>query len=762
MATAVEMIYNGKFWHNLYQANLEVTPVYQNATTMVFPGVDVTDKVKAEKTLLVGMGVDGARTGTVASSTYAAGDTTVILAEAILTANLMWAAVFASAHGVWPWNDGAIPLRDFGAPSQATLMAAIAYIGGQNRKLVGTPGDWLISSNLEIPANIFFEPRPGFNLIRSPGVDVAFLGPVKAGRYQWIDPSGAGKVWMGDRTTARLIQWWGAVGDGITDCSPALQAAIDSFLPYNDPNYSYGRLIDLGAGKFRILTPIDATNTRTPGTQPRDNLWFRGYGNMATRIVCDTGTGTPGECALAFDTCGSHEVKFTDVRLTSAGATNPSTVGILAAPNTTMTEAQHHCYERLYIDLEDDDAANGGLGTVGIANMGAEEPVYRDVTIYANRPVVAVGDAAYMGNISSVYQAMLATHSLGIITFPGECRLFTLGRWYPAVRLVNVNTMSFENAYISNIGTGGSNDYVFEIFGGVDSLHFHGNIEQLGSLFYVYGRLVSPRVQANFGGVANAAAPVIVQDGVGEGQIRNAEFQFNLSANATRPLFSLLHSGSPITGSQVTNAHLRNSVIRTNQAAGYVGLPQNLLKSSDTKNVQIFAADTEFKIERQTQEIYLSPVKVAEIGGITEANVCKVTLPAVLANESAGNFSIILEGELGNNGYATGAPACRSFVARQDVVTRYSDGAIYISDADGGVAGNQADVVAATGIAVSPASLSIAAIAVKATATGVASVTFAVAPTLTGTGTGENVYFHGRAKIMWKGFKAQAPRLSLN
>ncbi|RJR43439.1 MAG: hypothetical protein C4567_05760 [Deltaproteobacteria bacterium] len=687
---------------------------------------------------------------TVISSSFAVGANNVSLNISNFTANPLRVVVFAAEAGLRARDDDGVVGNDFGEPGQAAFDAALSFIGPRERTLVLSPGNWGRPTG-DVPANVTLHPERGAFI--DPGeTDLVINRLSRIGRYHWISPSGAGRVLLGRGAAAEVFpEWWGGDPDGVTDCSAALQAAIDCVPLLPATIYRPG--ISLASGKYNVLTPLNLTNTRVDGTISRDGVCIKGNGYRSV-ILGNTG-------GIVIDTCGSQFTQLVDFKI-EAGATNPSTVGVFAAPNTTLNQCQNHVYDKLIINMGDNGAANGGLGTVGVCNMGAEEHSYRSVFWKANRPVVLSGSKAYIGAIDSSYQTVPKSHSLGVTTFSGECALFALGRRYPAVRTADVNSVSFYNTYITNEGTGGSNDVAMEVMGALDTLNFSGNVESLGTLFKITGRLSNGNVRANYGNVLNTSVPLIELQGPSEGSIRRSDISIQMSTHNTRNLISVLHNGSTPGAADAVSSYIQDTTIKANLAASYIALNQNLLKNSSTRNVQIFGSYSEIKIDRQTQEIYLSPVKVGEIGGITEANVCKVTLPAVVANKSSGNFTLILEGMVSNNSAGTRNPAVRSFKAMQNVVTRYSDGAIYISDADGGVAGNQANIVDDTAtIAVNPSGLNIDAVAVKGTAAGVASVTFAVAPTLTGGGTGDSVWFTGRAKIVWNGFKARAPLLSL-
>jgi hypothetical protein len=123
--------------------------------------------------------------------------------------------------GVW------VDVRSYGsAYTDATISAAISDIGSDVRTLVLPHGAWDISNNLTIPLNITFKVLEGAVLTIAIGKTLTINGPIDAGLYQIFNCVGTGKVAGSGPMSEVFIQWWGAVNDGTTDCSAAVQAAI--------------------------------------------------------------------------------------------------------------------------------------------------------------------------------------------------------------------------------------------------------------------------------------------------------------------------------------------------------------------------------------------------------------------------------------------------------------------------------------------------------------------------------------------------------
>lgn len=114
-----------------------------------------------------------------------------------------------------------------GALTDTTITAAIA--ANANRRIVLTPGTWTVSGTLTIPSGTILDVRKGAVLTKSGTGTVAFSAGaiLVAGRYQIFSGFTYASTTFATGTLEDIYpEWWGAVGDGATDDSTAMVAAI--------------------------------------------------------------------------------------------------------------------------------------------------------------------------------------------------------------------------------------------------------------------------------------------------------------------------------------------------------------------------------------------------------------------------------------------------------------------------------------------------------------------------------------------------------
>ncbi len=142
------------------------------------------------------------------------------------------------------------------------LQKAIEREGPSKRILYLAGGDWFVSSDLVVPANIKLKLGEGVTISVAPGRRLTVLGLLDAPPEHIL--AGEGEVFFDTDLHQRVYpQWWGAKGDGVSDDTAAVQAAINS----------------LGTKGGEVIIPkgtyvVDAIGIRS-------NIALRGHGSQS-------------------------------------------------------------------------------------------------------------------------------------------------------------------------------------------------------------------------------------------------------------------------------------------------------------------------------------------------------------------------------------------------------------------------------------------------------------------------------------------------
>lgn len=232
--------------------------------------------------------------------------------------------LYSSLNTPIPVTDASLPWIDASAygPSKndTTISAAMTYatsIYGASGKygILIRRGDWTISSNLTVPSNVQLIFEQGAVLNIATGVTVTYNGPgIVASLSKIFALSGTGKFVFSGAVEFIFAEWWGAVRDGVTDDSAAIQSAL---------NQAFGRRVILLQGTYYIANTLTIDTT--------------GLGDISGPAVCGNGmfktfidnqTGGP---AFYYESGTSAEFvyacKVHDLSIISTG-TNPGTIGI--------------------------------------------------------------------------------------------------------------------------------------------------------------------------------------------------------------------------------------------------------------------------------------------------------------------------------------------------------------------------------------------------------------------------------------------------
>jgi hypothetical protein len=542
---------------------------------------------------------------------------------------------------------------------------------------------------------------------------------------------------------------YGADNTGHTSCDKAISDAVSVACPLVDSGGG-ARRVHFPAGQYLVTVPIDLSNSRINGTRAKDGLTITGESVGGTRVIGRTGAGRP-----VFETTGSQWLSIEDLTIAVAPA-GYSTVGIFQGLSRTLGETQNQRFSRLVISMSDDPTANGGAGSVGIWNFGAEENTYDTLWIMANLPLMltAHNPSTSTGfKTPASYQSLAGSHSLGVCTFTGECFFVAINRRQPSIITEDTNSMKFVNTYLSTTGKGGANQSAWKVHGSLTGVDFNGLIEEHARLLEVFGTVIGARMRATFGGIENAATERILLQRGGQGRLLNCDFNVTDSVSPARQLVLAI----PMTPNERISCYIQNCTFRVNCDQQFTTIQENVLWNPNTGNITIEA----FRIgnmpyrytidSNRTQEVAIPRTTCLSSGGISPVEIIRLVLPTVSASRNALSASISIEGIAHIAGPDTGSMSCK-FIRAQVLVALSSVGAVTLAT-DAQFAGTSANTNA---IGNDITSLTISAVAgdggrcVRIIATPVRS-----------DGKSDEVDFLGTARLYWGGNESRAPRLQL-
>ena len=130
------------------------------------------------------------------------------------------------------------------------LATAITTIGALDRTLLMDTAINL-TEDVTVPSNISLRFTPTGVVTIASGKTLTINGNIDAGLYQIF--AGSGSVVAGSECVVGNLypEWWGAIADGSTDCTTALQAAAD----FNGASFRRAAVI-LSAGTYNVTTTV--------------------------------------------------------------------------------------------------------------------------------------------------------------------------------------------------------------------------------------------------------------------------------------------------------------------------------------------------------------------------------------------------------------------------------------------------------------------------------------------------------------------------
>ena len=545
-------------------------------------------------------------------------------------------------------------------------------------------------------------------------------------------------------TGAINVRWFGAKGDGVTDDADAFKNALRvvqymlSTIPGQNGLY-------VPAGKYLLGETLGLTNTRTPGPAQRDGIKVYGDGMNYTTLIGKTGAGH-----AILDISGSQWLTLENLTLTTDGSTGSSTIGIYSGCFAVLPQTQNQLISRVSIFMHHDPSANSGNGTMAYLNFGSEENTHNAIYYVANRPVYLT---AYSNSPTYAYprSPLLASHSLGVTTFSGECFLQAIGSLFPALETIDVNSVQADNLYIHGSVIAGltpTQGQAIRVRGVSVNAHLRGTIEGFGGMLQVYGHVLNSEFKFTLGNTNTFSDPIVKLERGGEGQIENSSVWAFATVDTDRPFWGL----APAAANEAVSCFIKDSDFRSNQTLSGMTPPEKLIWNPSTGGVSLSSRDAPtYKLDAGFQQLAM-PAKL--IRGVAaspaSAIVATLQLPTPVATTSAGSIVVKISGIAGHaapqNG---GSQTAARWEGSLPITVNYNGTATV------GTATTTLSTVGANGS--DNAITSIALTGVMAGTT----VQVVLTPTTSGAGN-ERLYFSGKIELTYLGHTCNAPSLKLN
>lgn len=253
-----------------------------------------------------------------------------------------------------------------GTDDYEALLDAAGCLNGQTRTIHFTGnGAYRVASSLAFLSHITLEFEAGSRLEPDAGDSVTIHGPVKAGRYQIF--GGSGNIYF-NRAPVLFPEWWGAKTNGATDCSPAINKAIDAL----EGSLVTTGYIDFDNGVYLCQTGL---------TYGRDRINTDGKGPHATMLLF---MPSADGAFLTYERSGSplYQCSLRNLSIYSTDTTHTKIA-------VRLVDIREFVLQDVVIAGSGVNGAwSGGGASVAVQTEGRDTSIVESFAAYSDRPVL--------------------------------------------------------------------------------------------------------------------------------------------------------------------------------------------------------------------------------------------------------------------------------------------------------------------------------------------------------------------------------------
>lgn len=281
------------------------------------------------------------------------------------------------------------------------------------------------------------------------------------------------------------VKDFGAVGDGVTDDTDAIQACIDAVGEETDHG-----VVFFPTGHYRITRGLNLTK----GTVSLKGSSSNRHDSV---LVGDTGE----DFAIDMSGRGNRWMSIEDIYLVSdSSQANPTVNGLLLARSIAGLLCGESYFKNLRINLITSPLSNNGFGSVGVASIGSESNTFThlyvvaDVPFYANASPELVefdsGSKVVVKQISSAYSSIDPTGASNTENQIDGILLSRSSNVNRSALSINSGAAWYLNLFISRLSEPAETLSSFAsaiTISNCTSIHIEGDIERFNNPIALYG-----------------------------------------------------------------------------------------------------------------------------------------------------------------------------------------------------------------------------------------------------------------------------------